>query len=1427
MCHIRPTCGQTTDSDHQQQRSQPSPSTSASATTAAAQAFLKKQTDESQLSNAAAAAALRSHTATPTSVGDVQTKRMIRRGSTSSIGSGTSSSRAPFSSDLQRKASTGSMTQRSFRSPSPGRTRTPPVPSLPPQLPPLPTNGVPKVPAKSSKRTASVDTPVHKSPPPGPSNNRPQSMASSQWATENLQSSTRERDTRSPTSPSGTSRNINFSRPMSPQLMAQSPPPTRTATTSQPASSLGLTPEQYRRLEERREAARLQEADWIERERKRNEAQELARQHAPNVVNIKPSAQSSIADSPGGLHESAYAPNATISAQQRGVPNQPRKTRPVSMPIGMGQSGPAATRPTEYRTAQPRPRVDTARAGSKQTSRSEISSATAVMDGRGNSIPSPTPEQIKSFQTRAASLLARPLTDNHTTSASPTARPVINKRLSSSERINTSTPLTSADTRNKSHNRSVSSPVRSPTMQALAVERSRDTSPSPARSARFSESPLLEVTKHTPPPRSVSPVKSAMKGSSPAPHPAFASSHKESMDHSDKGSVLSDEGSIPSSKKRKSVRVSFEERPITVGQGAGTTNSPSETLMSPQYRKQPRETRGAEEHDFTMSPRPDLPSFGSIRARKTRQSEPLGKEVLSSDDQEEEVMESPKVAAQAEKHAENKISPSNEQSIPAYQEDDHSLQAPQIAVLPATPNFEEQEFLAQGSSKSQPGDDSAAGLESSLSAEDAPSAVQSHPKPVTSGQETTSDGSNNILQHVPLTSSVVREDPEQSDSDDGSSDQFSDAAEDQSELENVGGFSSLDAILESPAGEAAASPDPLANANLATIQATTDGSNLQSVLDNDVEPHSGPDSKRGEEDWNLTKAYWSSLSEAQKRNMEQKHKPAGNVSEQSPRTKTTTKGISSDGAGSALPTKSAKAPSKNRPIASNTTASQPTHFRSSMRQSGSMTSSLRGPPEPLPAKQDHQQSLKRTSSPKPSAEAVALAQATAKSMAAKDAERQAADQAAGEDDRGRQRVKKEYKYSMKSSMRDGQGPTMRSTPIMPSSARQSTDSQGDHSGGFLGIGKPKKKAAKPKKTTGGFSAGSRFRSRFTESSDEDSDGGPGSRFDFRSRFADSDSSGDEAPIRPMPIKLAPVRGIPRTQRQEEGDSTELEDSEDEAQPTKLGPTSENSNFRRISKDRPGTPPASQVLSFGKSPGPAGIDVSGQNVTPTSPRSPDTSESKAPHANGHTAEGKALAVGTLREDTDKGQPKRNSILSFGKRSKPVEEKGGGLADSKWADTPTSPGSRPQTPRLPKTLRKSDEGDEKAKRHSMLRRLSIGSKESGPTTPETPTGRRPTKEDFPFPPPPIPDEYRNPTGADNVNLRPNTSDGTERKVSGTGQATAPLRPGIGEKRDSAMTAPVEGSSPRSRRQRPPQDPIVSLRTGKKKKFQGLRRAFGLND
>ena len=1051
-------------------------------------------------------------------------------------------------------------------------------------------------------------------------------------------------------------------------------------------------------------------------------------------------------------------------------------------------------------------------ATSGQQHRTAPASTSAV-----DTIPSPSADQIKLFQTRAASLLARPLTDNST------APSKLGPKLAANNALAAGT--------NKQHARSVSSPVASK-QQNLPADKVRYESESPARSAHFSAAPLLEVTRHNPPPRSVSPVKSALKGSSPRPSSPVASHGREP---SEAGSVLSDDGSTRSNKKKKSVRVSFEERPITVGAAAATTDSPTNNILSPQYKSKP-----VDEETFQMSPRPILPSFGSVRGRKSRSQENVTR--IREDNfggvDAGEARAIKGIAASLEEDETDEEDAAH--ALPTMQSDEApDSNAPAIAVLPATPRFESDDAFA---GRQEAPDKIIDDVEGTSAIKDTPPAASSHLETL---QDSTKDDMPSTPDAAPpaLAQPVEWTTPSQADDadSDADEDQFSDTVEDQSELEEPGGFASLAAILESPAGEATEGERGLSTAQQIKESSTTDAVDDHAaataaamVNEDTVVPASPP-----VDDWDTTTAYWSSLSEQQRQALEAKHTPlAANGVQRKDHQSTlaTEKPRAQPNGSSRTAPKPQKSALKQPQLQASAQSSEPTHFRHSMRHSGTMMSSMRGDLERSPSRSSQPNRTKRMIQPQASAQAIALAQATAKSMAAQEAKRKAsADDERQNDQRGRASKRDdEFHYSMARSMRDGRAAppsrplsmdadTSSSRRTLRGSVRHSIDTVPESkSGGFLGLGKPKAKASRPKKSSSG--AMNKIRSRFADSSDEDSDDGGRQR--FRSRFADSDDSDDDTPVKPMNITLTPVRGIPKRRGQEEGDSTDLEDSDDE------GPSIQplEPALPRSSKDRPGTPPASAVLSFGKSPGPAGIEVS-KHAPVTSDDNGEISPSSpaVKHANGHTAEGNVLAAGTLR-DYNAGKDNRHSLISFGRKSKGDEEpRSGALAESKWANAPGSPPSRPQTPSrgFAKTLRDREPGRDKEKRTSMFRRFSAGRGHT--SVPTTPADAKHGKEEFPFPPPPIPQEYQSPTSPEKQ--RPNTSDGFGRG-SGADQETMmsggnnAQRPGMGDKRESAMTAPLD-SPGKTRRGRLTKDPIVSTRTGKKKKFQGLRRAFGLND
>ncbi|KAM0619008.1 hypothetical protein ACHAP0_000086 [Verticillium nonalfalfae] len=166
-----------------------------------------------------------------------------------------------------------------------------------------------------------------------------------------------------------------------------------------------------------------------------------------------------------------------------------------------------------------------------------------------------------------------------------------------------------------------------PPKQHGSVRSLREHSNSPVRNARFALRTDQLVVKHEPPARSVSPRKSALKNSS---SPSRGASPSE--DGSDLGleHYASHQDDLPSNRK-KSVRVSFDEHSTQViGESAQEQHADSPVVPSPQTARRPwysnmgrnkKKDSVALDVDEVMHPRPALPSFGSVRDKKPKETE--------------------------------------------------------------------------------------------------------------------------------------------------------------------------------------------------------------------------------------------------------------------------------------------------------------------------------------------------------------------------------------------------------------------------------------------------------------------------------------------------------------------------------------------------------------------------------------------------------------------------------------------------------------------------------------------------------------------------------------------------------------------------------------------------------------------------------------
>lgn len=155
-----------------------------------------------------------------------------------------------------------------------------------------------------------------------------------------------------------------------------------------------------------------------------------------------------------------------------------------------------------------------------------------------------------------------------------------------------------------------------------SIRGARVSSLSPGRNAHFATTPDNLMVKHQPPPRSISPRKSALKHSNSRTSSPMPTSEASNSPGPPEEQVLP---------RKKSVRVSFDETNVAVGEAAPSLFADSPITGSPQAGKRPWYSIGKgkkkelsatdDEEDEVMKPRPALPFFGSVRERKHRDVE--------------------------------------------------------------------------------------------------------------------------------------------------------------------------------------------------------------------------------------------------------------------------------------------------------------------------------------------------------------------------------------------------------------------------------------------------------------------------------------------------------------------------------------------------------------------------------------------------------------------------------------------------------------------------------------------------------------------------------------------------------------------------------------------------------------------------------------
>ncbi|CAK7273869.1 hypothetical protein SEPCBS57363_005869 [Sporothrix epigloea] len=192
---------------------------------------------------------------------------------------------------------------------------------------------------------------------------------------------------------------------------------------------------------------------------------------------------------------------------------------------------------------------------------------------------------------------------------------------------------------------------------AAHKEQERTQSNSPVRTARFSPivGSTLTARRHSPPPRPISPLKSALKH--PGPRDTSPS------DSASEVNLPSTAGDATQTNRKKANRVSFDDKAVVLSQSPLLSSPPRSPGLSPlpgaseapqsshSAHQPPSRSRswftnigrgkkkgdhaasGGDDDDLVMKPRPALPSFGSVREKSPpaqREERPLVRPVSES-----------------------------------------------------------------------------------------------------------------------------------------------------------------------------------------------------------------------------------------------------------------------------------------------------------------------------------------------------------------------------------------------------------------------------------------------------------------------------------------------------------------------------------------------------------------------------------------------------------------------------------------------------------------------------------------------------------------------------------------------------------------------------------------------------------------------------
>ncbi|GAD97662.1 conserved hypothetical protein [Paecilomyces variotii No. 5] len=1182
-------------SHHQPLNPTPSPS----AQTAASHAFLASRASSSSLSSAAAAAALRTLSPAPTPVENVQTKRMLQR--QSSISSAHTTIGPPVRSQmgvqtLRRANSSGSMAARTFRDQSPRRPVSSGGPPMDvPPIPPLP-EGLPSRTA-SHRRSASLEPPTRvMSPPMKRPSGRGVSLDRAPNATATHSAHRVSNLSTVPELERASSRaSVNFSYPIT--------SPRHSPTLGRPDSAQSSPAD--RGSVDVLSAAETEEVQYTVSHAAEKPVKRKTKALAPGSTEGSHLAAGTAGGRPVGTAvaaaQAASSPveeppkpvaqkhHAAPVRKERGPQQTKEKTRPRSLSADqIAVSNVQAASPSvppekgeDHQILRPKPkkRPSTVREDHEAEERAEAAAAKAKADR--------DPTEDRPLQVRVSTPDQSTLVLTQNEQADDT---VVIPGLSAFEIV---------------HETPVSQPP-PPAQNRLTVHEweehrvGRSHSLSPSRSARFSTQ--LTVSNdgeplHEPPPRSMSPAKSAMKHSpqqSLSPDrrtPLVIRPGQASSEISDATSIASDEGSRVGPRK-KAAKVSFDDEAEIVGVAASPPTSPEDIVPeSPPdktksktnwfglgKKKSPLAERldGDEFGDY-LKPRPVLPSFGSIRgARDPEPEEPVKEPPNASEPAVRSPGAATVVAGLSNDHAIGSIIASSQQKAAQRHSESEPNGATQyvfspehhsslVTQRPAPIKVNGQESAPTNgvlAKKETDGVSLQQDESTRLGGQDTVPAIAVQPATPAVEEERPSVEFTRIPGGFPLSTSppVVKETPltapatqrplsvtedgstdldSESESDSGDS-VYSDAAEDLSAAEGDG-FGSINAIVDSPVNPPVAAAPERGAVMLPALETKTlqsDGGAAVSPVSSQGSVDESPAFSSPYPPWPISRPV-------------QEPRPA------SP------------------PVANMKRPM--RPMSAD--PHQASQLRSALRTSETQETKRHSMSvSPVPgARVPVQGTDRRSMPPNPSLQNGVKANAVGKR-----AEKRASQPPQGFTGVLRRTTSNgsdsssSFKRSKRASKDDGQitlRRTMRNSgggrPQSPDSlasrngarvlssgptsgtmrtSLRGASNQQDKSSIFSGLGKHSK-----------AKSSSQFSSRFADDSDDDTTG-PSRR--FRSRF--DDSSDDE----PAVTRMRPVRGIPRRSGADDGDSTDLEDSsEDEA------PAAPTIHPEEVSADAPSDPAA--------------------------------------------------------------------------------------------------------------------------------------------------------------------------------------------------------------------------------------------------------------